>query len=44
MIYYPLTTNTINNEDKKLAIEVIKVVNNKRILNKSVEKYFSKNQ
>ena len=43
MIYYPLTTNTINNEDKKLAIEVIKSGNITRgYYNKSVEKYFSK--
>ena len=43
MIYYPLTTNTIDNEDKKLAIEVIKSGNITRgYYNKSVEKYFSK--
>ncbi len=43
MIYYPLTTNTINNEDKKLAIEVIKSGKITRgYFNKSVEKYFSK--
>ncbi len=43
MIYYPLTTNTINNEDKKLAIEVIKSGNITRgYFNKIVEKYFSK--
>ena len=43
MIYYPLTTNTIDNEDKKLAIEVIKSGKITRgYYNKSVEKYFSK--
>ena len=47
MIYYPLNLQTngfdINNEDKKLAIEVIKSGNITRgYYNKSVEKYFSK--
>ena len=43
MIYYPLTTNTISNEDKDLAIDVIKSGNITRgYYNKSVEKYFSK--
>ncbi len=43
MIYYPLTTNTIDYEDKKLAIEVIKSGKITRgYYNKSVEKYFSR--
>ena len=43
MMYYPLTTNTINKEDKNLAIGVIKSGNITRgYYNKSVEQYFSK--
>ena len=42
-MYYPLTTNTINKEDKNLAIKVIKSGNITRgYYNKSVEQYFSK--
>ena len=40
MIYYPLTTNTINYEDKKLAIKAIKSGDITRgYYNKNVEKY-----
>ena len=43
MNYFPLTTNTLSNEDKKLAIDVIKSGNITRgNYNKLVEQYFTK--
>ena len=43
MIYYPLTTNTISNVDKKLAIKVIKSGKITRgYYNKLVEEYFTR--